>query len=69
MLARLCSFARCLARVLGGLHHIVIRQSCVLNWPWGAGAEAEGEEEEGHFRQPQVRGMGLCIANHFLLMH
>jgi len=33
---------------MGGSHIAVVRQSCVLNWPWRAGAEQEGEEEEGH---------------------
>jgi len=55
MLARLCSFAGSSARVLGGLHHIVVRQPRVLGWSWRAGAEQEGEEEEGHIRLVQMR--------------
>jgi len=51
MLARLCSFARRLPRVLSGLHHLVIWQ-CVIYWPWRAGAEQKGDEEEGHYVIP-----------------
>lgn len=41
--------AGCLACVLGGLHHLVVRQGVVVRVLRRAGAEQEGDEEEGHF--------------------
>ena len=40
------------ARILGGLHHLVIWQGVVVLVPWRAGAEEQGDEEQRHYGNP-----------------
>jgi len=49
-------------------HVRVAGQHIAVRWLGRAGAEQEGEEEEGHFRRPQDRGMGLCHTKRLPLM-
>ncbi len=61
------SFARCLACVLCGLHHFVVRQGVVVRVPWRAGAEQEGEKEEGHFSTQPTLSLDNLLLN--LIQH
>ena len=61
-LGRPCSFARCLSRVLGGLHHLVIWKPRVIYWLGRAGAEQEGEDEEGHYGRSELSTNGTRTA-------